>query len=91
MGKIQTHLLWRDFFRFPAPKQRLKREGYPSPDQIIQCAKSKIDWPDERWDEIRRAADTAEKPEVRISNNKIVFAHIWQRHRRWCCQELCAN
>ena len=72
-------------------KQRLKREGYPSPDQIIQCARSKIDWPDERWDEIRRAADTAEKPEVRISNNKTVFAHIWQRHRRWCRQELCAN
>ena len=64
-------------------KQRLKREGYPSPDQIIQCARSKIDWPDERWDEIRRAADTAEKPEVRISNNKTVFAHIWQRHRRF--------
>lgn len=64
-------------------KQRLKREGYPSPDQIIQCARSKIDWPDERWDEIRRAADTAEKPEVRISNNKTVFAHIWQRYRRF--------
>ena len=64
-------------------RQRLKREGYPSSDQIIQRAKAKIDWPDERWDEIRRIADTTEKPDARIFNNETVFAHIWQHHRRF--------
>lgn len=43
VGKNTNTSSMEGFFRFPAPKQRLKREGYPSPDQIIQCAKSKID------------------------------------------------
>lgn len=63
-------------------EQRLKIEGYLSSDQIIQHAKAKIDWPDKRWDEIRKIADTAEKPEVRIFNNKTVFVRIWRRHRK---------
>ena len=42
----------------------------------------KADWPDERWDEIRRIAAAAEKPYALVVNHKTVFAHI--RHCiRW--------
>lgn len=64
-------------------ERRLKIEGYPSLEQIIQRAKAKVDWPDERWDEIKEIADTTENPEARIFNNKTVFAHISRRHRRF--------
>ena len=61
-------------------ERRLKIEGYPSLEQIIQRTKAKADWPDERWDEIRRIA--AEKPDALVVNRKTVFAHI--RHcNRW--------
>lgn len=56
-------------------KQRLKREGYPSPDQIIQRAKAKVDWPDERWDEIRRIANATDKPDMLVVSHKTDFAH----------------
>ena len=63
-------------------ERRLKIEGYPSLEQIIQRTKAKADWPDERWDEIRRIAATAEKPDALVVNRKTVFAHI--RHcNRW--------
>lgn len=63
-------------------KRRLKIEGYPSLEQIIQRAKAKTDWPDERWDEIRRIAAAAEKPDALVVNRKTVFAYI--RHcNRW--------
>ena len=63
-------------------ERRLKIEGYPSLEQIIQRAKAKADWPDERWDEIRRIAAAAEKPDALVVNRKTVFAHI--RHcNRW--------
>ena len=64
-------------------EQRLKIEGYLSSDQIIQHAKAKIDWPDERWDEIKKIADTVENPTARIFNNKTVFGRIWRRHRKF--------
>lgn len=51
-------------------------------EQIIQRTKAKADWPDERWDEIRRIAAAAEKPDALVVNRKTVFAHI--RHcNRW--------
>lgn len=63
-------------------ERRLKIEGYPSLEQIIQRTKAKADWPDERWDEIRRIAAAAEKPDALVVNRKTVFAHI--RHcNRW--------
>ena len=63
-------------------ERRLKIEGYPSLEQIIQRTKAKADWPDERWDEIRRIAAAAEKPDALVVNRKTVFAHI--RHcKRW--------
>ena len=62
-------------------KQRLKREGYPSSDQIIQRAKAKVDWPDERWDEIRRIANATDKPDMLVVSHKTDFAHILQCHR----------
>ncbi len=63
-------------------ERRLKIEGYPSLEQIIQRTKAKADWPDERWDEIRRIAATAEKPDALVVDCKTVFAHI--RHcNRW--------
>ena len=63
-------------------ERRLKIEGYPSLEQIIQRTKAKADWPDERWDEIRRIAAVAEKPDALVVNRKTVFAHI--RHcNRW--------
>ena len=63
-------------------ERRLKIEGYPSLEQIIQRTKAKADWPDERWDEIRRIAAAAEKPYALVVNHKTVFAHI--RHcNRW--------
>lgn len=63
-------------------ERRLKIEGYPSLEQIIQRTKAKADWPDERWDEIRRIAAAAEKPDALVVNCKTVFAHI--RHcNRW--------
>ena len=63
-------------------ERRLKIEGYPSLEQIIQRTKAKADWPDERWDEIRRIAAAAEKPDALVANRKTVFAHI--RHcNRW--------
>lgn len=63
-------------------KRRLKIEGYPSLEQIIQRAKAKTDWPDERWDEIRRIAASAEKQNALETNRKTFFAHI--RHcNRW--------
>lgn len=63
-------------------ERRLKIEGYPSLEQIIQRTKAKADWPDERWDEIRRIAAAAEKPDALVVNLKTVFAHI--RHcKRW--------
>ena len=62
-------------------KQRLKREGYPSPDQIIQRAKAKVDWPDERWDEIRRIANATDKPDMLVVSHKTDFAHIRQCNR----------
>ena len=63
-------------------ERRLKIEGYPSLEQIIQRTKAKADWPDERWDEIRRIAAAAEKPDALVVNRKTVFAHI--RHCiRW--------
>lgn len=63
-------------------ERRLKIEGYPSLEQIIQHTKAKADWPDERWDEIRRIAAAAEKPDALVVNRKTVFAHI--RHcNRW--------
>ena len=63
-------------------KRRLKIEGYPSLEQIIQRTKAKADWTDERWDEIRRIAAAAEKPDALVVNLKTVFAHI--RHcNRW--------
>ena len=63
-------------------ERRLKIEGYPSLEQIIQRTKAKADWPDERWDEIRRIAAAAEKPYALVVNHKTVFAHI--RHcKRW--------
>ena len=57
-------------------KRRLKIEGYPSLEQIIRRAKAKTDWPDERWDEIRRIAAAAEKPDALVVNRKTVFADI---------------
>lgn len=63
-------------------ERRLKIEGYPSLEQIIQRTKAKADWPDERWDEIRRIAAAAEKPDALVVDCKTVFAHI--RHcNRW--------
>ena len=63
-------------------ERRLKIEGYPSLEQIIQRTKAKADWPDERWDEIRRIAAAAEKPDALVVDCKTVFAHI--RHcKRW--------
>lgn len=63
-------------------ERRLKIEGYPSLEQIIQRTKAKADWPDERWDEIQRIAAAAEKPDALVVNRKTVFAHI--RHcNRW--------
>lgn len=63
-------------------ERRLKIEGYPSLEQIIRRTKAKADWPDERWDEIRRIAAAAEKPDALVVNRKTVFAHI--RHcNRW--------
>ena len=63
-------------------ERRLKIEGYPSLEQIIQRTKAKADWPDERWDEIRRIAAASEKPDALVVNRKTVFAHI--RHcNRW--------
>ena len=63
-------------------ERRLKIEGYPSLEQIIQRTKAKADWPDERWDEIRRIAAAAEKPDALVVNRKTVFAHT--RHcNRW--------
>lgn len=63
-------------------ERRLKIEGYPSLEQIIQRTKAKADWTDERWDEIRRIAAAAEKPDALVVNLKTVFAHI--RHcNRW--------
>lgn len=63
-------------------ERRLKIEGYPSLEQIIQRTKAKADWPDERWDEIRRIAAAAEKSDALVVNRKTVFAHI--RHcNRW--------
>lgn len=63
-------------------ERRLKIEGYPSLEQIIQRTKAKADWPDERWDEIRRIAAAAEKPDALVVDRKTVFAHI--RHcNRW--------
>ena len=63
-------------------ERRLKIEGYPSLEQIIQRTKAKADWPDERWDEIRRIAAAAEKPDALVVNRKTDFAHI--RHcNRW--------
>lgn len=63
-------------------KRRLKIEGYPSLEQIIRRAKAKTDWPDERWDEIRRIAASAEKQNAWGTNRKTFFAHI--RHcNRW--------
>ena len=63
-------------------KRRLKIEGYPSLEQIIQRAKAKTDWPDERLDEIRRIAASAEKQNALETNRKTFFAHI--RHcNRW--------
>ena len=51
-------------------------------EQIIQRTKAKADWPDERWDEIRRIAAAAEKPDALVVDCKTVFAHI--RHcKRW--------
>ena len=63
-------------------ERRLKIEGYPSLEQIIQRTKAKADWPDERWDEIQRIAAAAEKPDALVVNRKTVFAYI--RHcNRW--------
>ena len=63
-------------------KRRLKIEGYPSLEQIIQRTKAKTDWPDERWDEIRRIAASAEKQNALGTNRKAFFIHI--RHcNRW--------
>ena len=63
-------------------KRRLKIEGYPNLEQIIQRTKAKTDWPDERWDEIRRIAASAEKQNALETNRKTFFAHI--RHcNRW--------
>ena len=63
-------------------ERRLKIEGYPSLEQIIQRAKAKTDWPDERLDEIRRIAASAEKQNALETNRKTFFAHI--RHcNRW--------
>lgn len=63
-------------------KRRLKIEGYPSLEQIIQRTKAKTDWPDERWDEIRRIAASAEKQNALGTNRKAFFFHI--RHcNRW--------
>ncbi len=56
-------------------ERRLKIEGYPSLEQIIQRTKAKADWPDERWDEIRRIAAAAEKPDALVVDCKTVFAH----------------
>ena len=54
----------------------------PSLEQIIQRAKAKTDWPDERLDEIRRIAASAEKQNALETNRKTFFAHI--RHcNRW--------
>ena len=44
-------------------------------EQIIQRTKAKADWPDERWDEIRRIAAAAEKPDALVVDCKTVFAH----------------
>ena len=51
-------------------ERRLKIEGYPSLEQIIQRAKAKTDWPDERLDEIRRIAASAEKQNALETNRK---------------------
>ncbi len=51
-------------------------------EQIIQRTKAKTDWPDERWDEIRRIAASAEKQNALGTNRKAFFIHI--RHcNRW--------
>lgn len=63
-------------------ERRLKIEGYPSLEQIIQRTKAKADWPDERLDEIRRIAASAEKQNALETKRKTFFSHI--RHcNRW--------
>ena len=68
-------------------ERRLKIEGYPSLEQIIQRTKAKADWPDERWDEIRRIAAAAEKsieqPAARIAA-RITTSIAHKRKFLWC-------
>lgn len=36
-----------------AAEQRLEQEGYPDIDQVVERVKSKADWPDEIWEELK--------------------------------------
>ena len=57
-------------------------KGYPTVAQIIERAKSKVDWPDERWAEIENMAIIANKRRRgQHGFSEFILPHLFPRHR----------